>query len=72
MSPTTTIVASVATVPTRHRGQRADVGAAPPHQPAEDRHQQAADEDVVGDGQRGDHVLQHAGDDTMTMPNPAT
>src|SRR6185369_16887713 len=29
----------------------------------EDRHQQAADEDVVGHGQCSDHVLQHARDD---------
>ena len=42
--------------------QRAGDGAALPDHPADDRDQQAADQDVVGDGEGGDDVTEDAGD----------
>ena len=36
--------------------------AALPDEPAEDRHQQSADQDVVGDGERRDDVVEQCGD----------
>ena len=43
-------------------GQGADDGASLPQHAAEDGDQKAADQDVVGDGQRGHHVTKDAGD----------
>ncbi len=51
-----------------HRRKRPGVVAAPPNEPAKDRHQQTADKDVVGNGQRVDDVLQHACDDHHQDP----
>ena len=49
-------------MPADDAGQGADDGAPLPQHAAEDGDQQAADQDVVGDGQRGDHVTEDAGD----------